>query len=447
MAPKRGRSALVLSTCIALLGLGGSAQAAGVTFSTFINGTDISNAIGQDNTIGITYAGNKFVGSVYVGGNNGQLYQSNLSGTGVTAFGSALPGADGETVLAASLGQAGFAKGNIFASPGGTTSIYQYANCGGTPTLFASIPTGQYVRQIFFDPGSSFGGDMLVTTNAGNIYKVTSAGAVSFLASTGEDTEGMDIASSKFGKYAGQLLTTSEGSGTIRAISAGGTITVLENSSGAPLHINEAETVSVVPLNFGVSGNPLEGFYVANYPVDIQKAGVTSQFASYLGDAIVTEEDSVNSPLWDISYNSTGDYFSLSEIGMLPDQSEDGFFLTAQRITDVGVAAAARSWPDRLKPAEIGSGAFGRRFRFLATALGVAMPPVRAGRGMLMPLIRFGWAQFGRACTCANRATVAGVSTRYRPLARGSPSNVAGSCKWQPRSQNRALPVPAIPSP
>jgi len=337
MSPKRSHSALVLSACVSLLGLGGHAQAAGVTFSTFINGGNISAAIGQDNTIGIAYAGNKFVGSVYLGSDNGQLYQSNLNGTGVTAFGSPLPGADGETVLAASLGQGGFAHGNIFASPGGTTGIYEYANSGGAPTLFASIPTGQYVRQIFFDPGSSFGGNMLVTTNLGNIYSVTSAGAVKFIVSTGEDTEGMDIASSKFGKFAGQLLTTSEGSGTIRAITPGGAITVLDNASGAPLHINEAETVSVVPLNFGVSGNPLEGFYVANYPVDIQKAGVTSQFASYLGDAIVTEEDSSNSPLWDISYNGSGDSFSLLEIGNLPDQSEDGFFLTAQRIHDVGV--------------------------------------------------------------------------------------------------------------
>ena len=42
--------------------------------------------------------------------------------------------------------------------------------------------------------------------------------------------------------------------------------------------LTEAETVSTVPLNLG-SGNPLEGFYVANYPQNIQKAPATNSWA------------------------------------------------------------------------------------------------------------------------------------------------------------------------
>jgi hypothetical protein len=43
--------------------------------------------------------------------------------------------------------------------------------------LFATLPgTAGQVRQIFFDPGSSFGGDMLVTTTSGNVYRVNSSG-------------------------------------------------------------------------------------------------------------------------------------------------------------------------------------------------------------------------------------------------------------------------------
>jgi hypothetical protein len=101
----------------------------------------------------------------------------------------------------------------------------------------------------------------------------------------------MDIASSAFGQYAGDLLVSSEGSGDIRAISPGGVVTVLQSAGGGNVFVPEAETVSTVPLNLGVSGNPIEGFYVANYPVDDQFAPA-SEFAGLQGDAIVTSEES-----------------------------------------------------------------------------------------------------------------------------------------------------------
>jgi hypothetical protein len=90
--------------------------------------------------------------------------------------------------------------------------------------------------------------------------------------------------------------------------------------------------VSFVPLNLGASGNPIEGFYVANYPTDIQSA-MASEFAGLQGDAIVTEEIAGGpSPLIDVHFDSgTGD-FSFTQIGDLPDQSEDGIFVTAARI-------------------------------------------------------------------------------------------------------------------
>ena len=165
----------------------------------------------------------------------------------------------------------------------------------------------------------------------------------------------VDIASSAYGQYAGRLLVASEGSGQIRAITPGGAITVLDlrDINGNPVGIPTAETVSVVPLNFGASGNPLEGFYVANYAVDIQKAGIVSQFLPYLGDAIITSEFGSNSPLWDLHYNGDGlNTFTVTQIGTLPNQSEDGIFVTAQRIVDInpnaGVpepASPPSAWP------------------------------------------------------------------------------------------------------
>ncbi|HEY8879476.1 MAG TPA: hypothetical protein VIN03_18035 [Roseateles sp.] len=318
---------------LGLLLASGCASAA-VTFSTFIQAADINATLGQNNTIAITYAGDKFVGTVYFGPNNLQLYQSDLNGGSVQKFGDPLPSGGGEPVVAAGLGQAGFAAGAIYAS-GSDSKIYRYAPNGGAPTLFASTDDNSGVRQIFFDPGSSFGGKMLVTTTSGHILSFDSSGNRTLIASVGEDTEGMDIASANYGKYAGQLLVVSEGSGKVRAIKADGTVTELKDVGGNAIRISAAETVSTVPLDLGLSGNPLEGFYVANYATDVQKAGA-DQFAGLLGDTLVTSEFGSNSPLWDLHYNGDVlDSFTVSQVGTLPGQSEDGIFVTAQRIQDV----------------------------------------------------------------------------------------------------------------
>ena len=347
---------VMLAATISVFAVGSAGGAhASVIFNTFVSASAITTVEGQDNTIAFNYAGNKFVGSVYFGANNAQLYSTDLNGSNVQKFGTPIPAASGEVVLAASLGKGGFGVGDIYTGSEANGNIYRYGNAGGSASLFAMLPTG-HPRQIFFDPGSSFGGTMIVTTNVGDIYEVSSAGAVTLLASVGEDTEGMDIASSNYGQYAGQLLVASENSGKLRAISPGGVVTVLDirNGSNVATTVPLAETVSVVPLNLGVSGNPLEGFYVANYPVDVQKANA-DQFLSYKGDAIVTSEDSANARLWDLLYN--GDLlntFTLTLIGNMPNQSEDGIFVTAERIADVTPAPE----PATIAMLGLGLGAF-----------------------------------------------------------------------------------------
>src|ERR1019366_5500873 len=203
---------------------------------------------------------------------------------------------------------------------------------GSSQSLFATLPIAAGdVRQIFFDPGSSFGGNMLVSTSSGNIYRVTSAGVVSLLAAVGEDTEGMAIASSTFGPYAGDLLVGSEGSGTLRLISPGGVITVVGSVGEFP----GAETVSVVPLDLSAS-NPLEGFYVANYVNNVQFAGA-SNFTGLLGDAIVTDETG-GSTMWDVSYNGTSfTRTAFTFTGNSISQFEDGIFVTPTLITETTV--------------------------------------------------------------------------------------------------------------
>ena len=184
------------------------------------------------------------------------------------------------------------------------------------------------IRQIFFDPGSTFCRQDACDDQCREYLECfDSSGIPTLIANVGADTEGMDIASSAFGPYAGDLLVASEGTGQIHAITPGGGVLLV--ASG----LTEAETVSTVPLNLGLSGNPLEGFYVANYAVDIQKAG-SDQFAGLQGDVIVTGEFGSNSPVTALHWDGSSIVQTL--VGNLPNQSEDGIFVTTERIHEVG---------------------------------------------------------------------------------------------------------------
>jgi hypothetical protein len=324
MSMTRTTAAIIAGT-LGLMSTTGSAQAS--LFSTFVSGSDINTAEGVNDTIAFTFAGDEFVGTVYNGASccrDLQLYSTNTSGGNVQTFGAAIPGSfGGEVVVAASLGQGGFPTANIYAGAG--TEIYGFSHDGSTQTHFLSLPPGTgIVRQILFDPGSSFGGNMLITTSAGYVFEADKNGVLTPLANLGVDLEGMDIATANWGVHAGDLLVGSETTQSLYFISqlAGHAVTPVPG-----IVIPVLETVNFVPLSF--SGNPLEGLYVANYPIDIQMAAA-SQFLPYLGDVILSSESSSNSAFYALTPNLT-----LIPIGNLSGQSEDGFFITTQKVGEL----------------------------------------------------------------------------------------------------------------
>ena len=181
--------------------------------------------------------------------------------------------------------------------------------------------------RIGFDPYGDYGNDMLVTTSTGNVYEINSAGTVTLLANVGGDAEGLDFTPQLFGNIpAHTLVVVSEGTGGLTAITSAGVKTDLG------LHFGTPEMLSFVPLNLGASGNPLEGFYAANYTVNVIKADA-SEFSSYLGDAVITDETNHN--MYHIFWDSSAGAFSTSIIGTFPNQPEDGIFLTTAILTPV----------------------------------------------------------------------------------------------------------------
>jgi hypothetical protein len=313
---------------VALAAMVTQAQAQ-ITFNSpaFITTTQLQSIYaGNASPIGITYAGNEFVGTGGYSSSN-VLYQTDLTGQSIAVFGS-VPGASGEVVLSASPSGSGYGSNDIFAGSQANGQIYQFANSGGAATLFATVPTGQ-VRGISFDTTGLYGNNMIVTTTSGAIYEVGTGGQVSLLANLGTDTEGIGFATQQFGTYAaGTLFTTSENTGLVNAISPTGTVTPV-------FAIPEAESISFVPANISTETNPVEGFYGVNYPNNVLFAPA-AQFDQYAGDVIVTSESpGANPNIWAISLSSL-DSATIAGIGSMY-QPEDSIFVTQQTVTTHGV--------------------------------------------------------------------------------------------------------------
>ena len=272
--------------------------------------------------IGFVYAGDKFVGSYYF---SSDLYQVGVAGGTVTPFATGVVSASfGENPLGSSLGLGGFPSRDIYV--GSFSSVVHVSNDGSTHNTFVTGLSGN-VKGITFDYTGAFGNDMIVTTDNGSVYRVNNSGVPTLITpSLGVVTEGADISPSTFGPLANQLVVASESANQIYAISNTGVVTAipLVDGLGNPTTLPGAEQLSFVPLNLGLSGNPVEGYYTTNYPINALKADA-SQFNGMQGDAIVTGE--FNSALWDVHYN--GSAFVVTNIGSLPNQPEDGLFVTA----------------------------------------------------------------------------------------------------------------------
>ncbi len=318
-------SSIFGASCLALFAFTVPASHAAVTFSTFITGSQLISAVGGQTPIGLAYAGDRFVGSAnYPGGN--QLYQSSFDGSAVSKFGAPLTGFSGEIFVASSFASGPYGSNVIFAGAENSSTIMRIAHDGSSQGVFASGLVGD-VRSIAFDPFGNYGDGMVVATNLGNIYEISSLGIPTLIASIGEDTEGLAFAPQDFGAYTvGTLFVDSEGSGKVRGISTDSSHTV-----STAFTVSGAETISFVPLAIGASGNPVEGFYGVNYPLDIQKAAA-SEFVPYAGDAIVTDE--FGHGIYDVSASSGS--FVVTNIGFFPNQPEDSIFVTADAVKGHG---------------------------------------------------------------------------------------------------------------
>lgn len=251
-------------------------------------------------------------------------------GESVLPDGHSISGPSDSVVAGSSQAQGGFALGTVYSGAPNSGTIYVVPK-EGSPQPFVTLP-GETVRQIVFDSGhANGGGDMLVSTGSGAIYRVTSTGHASLLDAHDGGATGLDVVSSAPALFGGGMSISSEGGAIIGAIGPTG------NMTGAGSGELTAETAVAAPLNFISSDLNTGGFFGANHSDVIPPSGY-SQFVSYVGAPTFT-----SGPGGGLSTGwlpaATGSSVSMATINLSPNATrsvrpEDVIVVNSQRIFD-----------------------------------------------------------------------------------------------------------------
>ena len=221
---------------------------------------------------------------------------------------SAISGFTNEVKIATvrSGGAGGFTTGELFTGNGVAGQIARISP-DGTSVLnpWVTLPgeLGLMRGSLHVDRTGVWGGDLIVVTTEpqGNVWRVTSAGSPTLIATTNTHLEGLttvpnDVA--KYGPWAGKILAGAEGQGRIYAIATDGTVTFFQ------LGINP-EDIDIIPAN--------ENFYGVDFAEGKIKGAAASEFASMVGDVLIAQE---GGQLWHVKWNGVG--FDTEVIATVP---------------------------------------------------------------------------------------------------------------------------------
>jgi hypothetical protein len=183
---------------------------------------------------------------------------------------------------------AGFTPRDVFATEG---ALVYKIDSSGTVTMFAQLP-GCFASDhngITFDHFGTYGFDMIVTCQMGNVFRVNGAGTVTHIAtifpSGGGVIEGPAVVPPGFGPHGGEIWVADEDNNAVHTVGLPPTYTVTQNV----LSHFSAEGVYVVPNPpCAYCGN---AFYLAEQQMNqFVWAYPLSDFTGLGGKVILTSE-------------------------------------------------------------------------------------------------------------------------------------------------------------
>jgi hypothetical protein len=190
-------------------------------------------------------------------------------------------------LLSASATPAPFTPRDLFVTDG--NKIWNVTP--GNATLFAVVPgCGTDHTGITFDHVGTFGYNMIVTCDTGNVWKIDGNGASTFVATAGAELEGPAVVPAAFGPFGGQIWAGDEVNGGVVAISNTGTVT------HSVVHFLGVEAVNVIPTTpclFCSGGAAFQS--VTNYATLYEY--LPGDFVGLGGNVILTSEGGFGSVL------------------------------------------------------------------------------------------------------------------------------------------------------
>jgi len=198
--------------------------------------------------------------------------------------------------------QDGFTPGDLYFGTG-TPGVIARLSSNGTiltnPWVTLPGETGLLRGGLDQDLACVAGGDLIVTTTAGDVWRVNAAGTAKEVASGfgGKFLEGpvtVPINPARYGPWSGQILAADESTGVVWSIDPTTGATGRSDVQGG-LKVGHAEGVLVVPPN--------ENFFGVDFGERTLQAAPASEFTSVVGDVLVFTEQS--GKLYDVTWNGS----------------------------------------------------------------------------------------------------------------------------------------------
>jgi YD repeat-containing protein len=188
----------------------------------------------------------------------------------------------------------GFTAGEMFTGSGVGGVIVRISPDGKTvQNPWVTLPgEGGLLRgQLYIDRTGIFGGDLIIATTTGNIWRVTSSGVAKKLANVGVPPEGLITIPNDpehYGPWAGKILTGSENSGRLFTIDTDNNVNFYDFGIFA-------EHIKLVNANENYFGVDFGSAKLWGLPA--------AELAGMVGDILIGEESPGN--LWQVHWNGT----------------------------------------------------------------------------------------------------------------------------------------------
>ena len=170
--------------------------------------------------------------------------------------------------------------GDLFATQGRTAFRVSRGAVTRLVKLPPSVPPNG--MGITFDRVGTWGGDMILTTHDGQVWRVSTSGSATFVADVGSQAEGPAVAPRSFSAAPGDILVPNKFANEVFAVEPDGTVMPLA-SWDSP---EKVDPVPSQPCTVGPGGPA----YLVALRGDDQLVGFPSSNFAGLGGAMVTSE-------------------------------------------------------------------------------------------------------------------------------------------------------------